>query len=265
MNAPTATRTLLGTLTTLACAAVVLSAGAQPGGNTESRAESPQPVFEWPTYGANLASHRYAPLDQINAENFKDLEIVWRLRTDFLGPRPDNLYSATPLYVDGLLYTTAGRRRAAVALDPATGEMVWMHSEREGQRGDAASRGGAGRGVSYWRSEDGADRRIIYVTPGYRMVALDARTGVPVTSFGDDGVVDLKLDFDQEIDLVDSDVGLNATPLVVGDVVVVGAAHRPAGGAEATWDVRGYVRGYDVRTGKRLWTFHTIPLRGEFG
>jgi len=220
---------------------------------------------EWPTYGGNLASHRYSPLDQINAENFKDLEIAWRLRTDFLGPRPDTLYSATPLYVNGLLYTTAGQRRAAIALDPATGELIWMHREDEGARGDAAARQGAGRGVSYWASPDGADRRIVYVTPGYRMLALDADTGLPIESFGDDGVVDLKLDFDQEIDPIDSNVGLNATPLIVNDVIVVGAAHRPAGSMDSTWNVRGYVRGYDVRTGERLWTFHTIPLRGEFG
>ncbi|MDX1563725.1 MAG: PQQ-binding-like beta-propeller repeat protein, partial [Gammaproteobacteria bacterium] len=221
--------------------------------------------LQWPTYGGNLASHRYAPLDQIDASNFKNLQIAWRLRTDFLGPRPDTLYSATPLYVDGVLYTTAGQRRAAVALDPATGEMIWMHSENEGARGEAAPRQGAGRGVSYWQSSDGADRRIVYVTPGYRMLALDASTGVPIDSFGDDGVVDLKLDFDQQIDLVDSDVGLNATPLIVGDVIVVGAAHRPGGSMTSTWDARGYVRGFDVRTGERLWTFHTIPLPGEFG
>jgi quinoprotein glucose dehydrogenase len=194
---------------------------------------------QWPTYGGNLASHRYSPLDQINAENFRHLEIAWRLRTDFLGPRPDPLYSATPLYVNGVLYTTAGRRRAAVALDPATGEMIWMHSENEGARGDAAARQGAGRGLAYWTSPDGADQRIVYVTPGYRMLALDAKTGDPVTSFGMDGVVDLKLDFDQEIDLVDSNIGLNATPLIVGDVIVVGAAHRPAGSMTSTWDTRG--------------------------
>ena len=220
---------------------------------------------EWPTYGGNLASHRHAPLDQIDAENFKDLEVAWRLRTDFLGPRPDTLYSATPLYVNGVLFTTAGQRRAVIALDPASGEMLWMHREDEGARGEAAVRQGAGRGVSYWASSDGSDRRIVYVTPGYRMLALDATNGAPVESFGDKGVVDLKLDFDQEIDPIDSNVGLNATPLIVGDVIVVGAAHRPAGAMDSTWDVRGYVRGYDVRTGKRLWTFHTIPRRGEFG
>jgi len=220
---------------------------------------------QWPTYGGNLASQRYSALDQINKDNFKDLQIAWRLSTDFLGPRPDTLYSATPLYVNDTLYTTAGTRRAVVALDPATGEMRWMYREDEGARGTAGARQGAGRGLSWWSSADGSDQRIIYVTPGYRMLALDARTGLPVPSFGDNGVVDLKQNFDQQVDLDGGNIGLNSTPLVVGDVVVVGAAHRPAGSADSTWDVRGYVRGYDARTGERLWIFHTIPLPNEFG
>jgi quinoprotein glucose dehydrogenase len=228
-------------------------------------AETVRLDHQWPTYGGNLASQRYSPLDQIDKNNFKDLRIAWRLRTDFLGPRPDTLYSATPLYVNGTLYVTAGMRRAVVALDPATGEMLWMYREDEGGRGNAGARQGAGRGVAWWSSPDGAEQRILYVTPGYRMIALDAKTGAPVTSFGDRGVVDLKENFDQTIDRDGGNIGLNATPLVVGDVVVVGAAHRPAGNPDATWDVRGHVRGFDVRTGKRLWIFHTVPQRGEFG
>jgi quinoprotein glucose dehydrogenase len=227
-----------------------------PAGQTE---------HQWPTYGGNLASQRYSPLDQIHKDNFKDLRIAWRLRTDFLGARPDTLYSATPLYMNDTLYTTAGTRRAVVALDPATGEMLWMHREDEGARGAAAARQGAGRGVAWWSSRDGAEQRIVYVTPGYRMVALDARTGARVASFGENGVVDLKQNFDQEVDLDGGNIGLNATPLVIGDVIVVGAAHRPAGSPESTWDVRGSVRGFDARTGRRLWIFHTVPLRGEFG
>lgn len=220
---------------------------------------------EWPTYGGNLASQRYSALDQINKDNFKDLQIAWRLNTDFLGPRPDTLYSSTPLYVNNMLYTTAGTRRAVVALDAATGEMRWMNSEDEGVRGPAGARQGAGRGLSWWSNADGSDQRILYVTPGYRMIALDADTGIPVESFGDNGVVDLKQNFDQEVDPDGGNIGLNATPLVVGDVIVVGAAHRPAGSPESTWDVRGYVRGFDVRTGERLWIFHTIPLANEPG
>src|SRR5687767_7747477 len=84
------------------------------------------PSTEWTTYGSNLASHRYSPADQITKENFNKLEIAWRLKTDFLGPRPDTLYSATPLLVGQTLYTTAGMRRAVIALNPTTGEMLWM-------------------------------------------------------------------------------------------------------------------------------------------
>lgn len=223
------------------------------------------PAGEWTTYGGNLASQRYAALDQINQDNFKDLQIAWRLSTNGLGPRPDTLYPATPLYVNGMLYTTAGTARTVVALDPATGEVKWTHSEDEGVRGTAGARQGAGRGLSWWSSADGSDERIIYVTPGYRMIALDAKTGAPVPTFGTKGVVDLKLNFDQQIDPDGGNIGLNATPLVVGDVVVVGAAHRPAGSPESRWDVRGHVRGFDARTGERLWIFHTIPQADEFG
>ncbi|HWL63463.1 MAG TPA: PQQ-binding-like beta-propeller repeat protein [Steroidobacteraceae bacterium] len=223
------------------------------------------PDTNWTTYGGNLASQRYSPADQITKDNFNQLEMVWRLKTDFLGPRPDTLYSATPLLVDRTLYTTAGTRRAAVALNAVTGEMLWMHTEDEGQRGLNAPRNGAGRGVAYWASADGRDKRVIYVTPGYRMLALDAKTGVPVPTFGKNGAVDLKLEADQEADLESAELGLNATPLVVGDVIVVGASHRPGGAPRTMRNARGMVRGYDARTGKRLWIFNTIPRRGEFG
>jgi quinoprotein glucose dehydrogenase len=236
-------------------------------GGVNARGQSAKPVaaVEWKTYGGDLASTRYSPLDQINKDNFSKLQIAWRLDTDLFGPRPDTLYSATPLVVGGVLYTTAGTRRAVVALNAATGELLWMHAEDEGARGSNAARSGAGRGVSYWASADGSDQRIVYVTPGYRMIALNAKTGVPIPTFGQNGVVDLKLENDQELDLVTADLGLNATPLVAGDVVVVGAAQRFSGVPKTMNNARGYVRGYDVKTGKRLWIFHTVPRRGEFG
>jgi quinoprotein glucose dehydrogenase len=252
----------------LAAAASVIALSQGRGGARQAGGGSAagNPVGpNWATYGGNLASHRYSPLDQINKDNFRTLRIAWRLKTDFLGPTPDNLYSATPLYVNGVLYTTAGTRRAAIALNPGTGEMLWMHSEDEGPRGDAAPRRGAGRGLAYWSSADGSDQRILYITPGYRMIALSARTGELVRSFGKDGVVDLKLDNDQEYDLTTAAVGLNATPLVAGDVVVVGAAHFAAGSPNTRPTAKGFVRGFDVKTGKRLWIFHTIPVKGEFG
>lgn len=222
-------------------------------------------MVEWKTYSGDLASMRYSSLDQINKDNFSKLQVAWRLNTDAFGPRPDFLYSATPLMVGGVLYTTAGTRRAVVALNGATGELLWMHTEDEGVRGQNAPRTGAGRGVSYWSSADGSDRRIIYVTPGYLMIALNARTGVPIATFGKNGVVDLKLDDDQELDPVTAELGLNATPLVAGDVVVVGAAHRAGHVPPTMHNAKGYVRGFDAKTGKRLWIFHTIPKPGEFG
>jgi quinoprotein glucose dehydrogenase len=221
---------------------------------------------DWTTYGGNLESHRYSPLDQINADNFSDLQVAWRFNTNNLGPNADRLYSATPLMVNGVVYSTAGTSRSIVALNPGTGQMLWMYQIDEGPRGQFAPRRGAGRGLSYWESPDGSDKRIVFVTPGYQMIALDAATGRPVETFGNNGIVDLKLEDDQDLDLEQSVVGLNATPLIADDVVVVGAAHAAAGNAQrSTPSAVGYVRGFDVRTGKRLWIFHTIPLKGEFG
>ena len=235
------------------------------GVNAGAAADKPAAAVEWKTYGGDLASTRYAPLDQINKDNFSTLRVAWRLNTDAFGPRPDSLYSATPLMVGGVLFTTAGTRRAVVALNAATGELLWMHAEDEGIRGQNAARSGAGRGVTYWSSADGSDQRIIYVTPGYRMIALNAKTGVPIATFGKSGVVDLKLENDQQLDLVTADLGLNATPLVAGDVVVVGSAQRFSGAPPTMNNAKGYVRGFDVKTGRRLWIFHTVPKPGEFG
>ena len=218
---------------------------------------------EWSTYGADLGNTRYSPLDQITAANFNTLEVAWRFKTDHLGPRPEFNLESTPLMVNGRLFSTGGTRRAVFALSATTGEMLWMHSEQEGARGQAAPRQLSGRGLSYWT--DGREERILYVTPGYRLVALDAKTGELVHAFGTNGVVDLKQDFDQQIDLTSAPVGLHATPLIANDVVVVGAAFETGANPKSRENVKGYVRGYDVRTGKRLWIFHTIPRPGEFG
>jgi quinoprotein glucose dehydrogenase len=219
--------------------------------------------WEWRTYGADLANTRYAPLDQIDASNFDKLQVAWRFKTDNLGPRPETNFQATPLMVGGVLYATAGSRRAVVAIDAATGEMLWMHAENEGKRADAAARLLSGRGVAYW--SDGGDARILYVTQGYRLVALDAKTGTRVPSFGRDGIVDLKLDDDQQMDLETGEIGWQAAPVVAGDTVIIGAAHKEGSVPKSRRNEKGYVRGFDVRTGKRRWIFHTIPQRGEFG
>ena len=218
---------------------------------------------EWRTYGADLGHTRYSGLDQIGAANFDRLEVAWRFRTDNLGPRPEYQFEGTPLMAKGVVYSTAGTRRAVVALDAATGELLWTFGEHEGPRGDAAPRQLSGRGLAYWT--DGKEERILYVTPGYRLVALNAKNGAPVSSFGVSGVVDLKRDDDQEIDLVTGEVGLHSTPIVAKDTVIIGAAHKSGGVPKSMKNVKGYVRGFDVRTGKRLWIFHTIPKPGEYG
>jgi len=222
------------------------------------------PDTEWRHYAADLANTRYAPLDQINASNFNTLEVAWRFKADNLGPRREFQYEGTPLVVKGRMYVTAGSRRAVVCLDPATGEMKWMYSLDEGERGRNAPRQYSGRGVSWW-SDDKGDDRILYVTPGYRLIALDANSGAPIKSFGENGIVDLKKDADQEIDLEKGAIGLHATPLVARNTVVVGAAFLGGSVPAKRGGIKGYVRGFDARTGTRRWIFHTVPRKGEFG
>ena len=192
----------------------------------KTQAQSGGDISEWPTYGADLANTRYRPFDQIDATNFNKLEVAWTFKTDNLGPRPEYMLEGTPLMVGGVLYTTAGTRRAVVALDAATGELLWMHSENEGARGAASPRRISGRGLAYWSS--GSESRIFYVTIGYQLIALDAKTGIPVQGFGENGIVDLKQGVQfgagEQIDLVKGEIGLNATPVVAKDEVIVGSA-----------------------------------------
>ena len=218
---------------------------------------------EWRSYGADLGNTHYSPLSQIDADNFKNLEVAWRFHTENLGPRPEFNLESTPLMVNGILYSTAGSRRDVVALDAATGELLWVHSEQEGPRATVAPRRLSGRGLAYWT--DGREERILYVTPGYRLIALNAKTGFVIPNFGTNGSVDLKLDDDQVIDLMNDEIGLHAAPVVAGDTVIVGAAHKAGDIPKSKRNVKGFVRGFDVRTGKRLWIFHTVPKPGEFG
>src|SRR5207237_2446936 len=147
---------------------------------------------DWTHYTADVRGTKYMPLDQINSANFNKMEVAWRFRTDNLGTRPEFKLEGTPLMVGGRLYTTGGTRRAVVALDATTGEMLWMHQEHEGPRAVASPRQLSGRGVAYW--SDGRDERILYVTAGYRLVSLDAETGRPIKSFAANGIPELKKD-----------------------------------------------------------------------
>jgi quinoprotein glucose dehydrogenase len=241
------------------CVAAILAALLTAGPLGQSGA----PRGEWPTYGGDLGHTRYAALDQISAANFNDLEVAWRFKTDNLGPRPEFNLQSTPLMVRGRLYSTGGTRRAVVALDAGTGELLWVHSEDEGARGAASPRQLSGRGLAYW--SDGKEERILYVTPGYRLIALDARTGNPIAGFGRGGAIDLKADLDPAMDLTSAPIGLHATPIVAGNVVIVGAAFETGANPKSRRNIKGAVRGFDVRTGKRLWMFKTIPEPGEVG
>src|SRR5262249_53688590 len=136
---------------------------------------------EWRTYGGDLGNTGYSPLDQIDATNFNKLELAWRFKADSLGPTKEYTLQSTPLMVDGVVYSTAGSRRDVVALDAASGELLWVHRLDEGERGKAAPRQLSGRGLAFWKS--GNDARIIYVTPGYELVAPDARPCLPLAGF----------------------------------------------------------------------------------
>jgi len=271
---------LKAVLTTVTLAGAALAA-------TRAAQRAPAPPgpanVEWRAYAGDLRHQHYSPLDQIDASNFSSLDVAWRFKTDSLGPRPEYKLEGTPLEINGVLYTTAGTRRAVVALDAATGELRWVHAEHEGARAAASPRQLSGRGVAYWtdgrdpstgsgspRAESRGDQRILYVTTGYRLVALDAKTGSRVPTFGKDGIVDLKegavYGKGQPIDLVTGEIGVHSTPSVTRDgVVIVGSAFLEGGTPKTHNNTKGLVRGFDVRTGRRLWTFNTIPRPGEFG
>jgi quinoprotein glucose dehydrogenase len=258
---------------------------------------------EWRVWGADAWSTRYSPLDQINASNFDSLEIAWQWPAAAFGA--DEYYRTTPLYANGRLFTVATTRRVALAIDPATGETLWMWRLDEGIRWQKAPRQFAGRGLTYWT--DGREERVIVVTPGYHMASLDARTGIPDPKFGNHGVVDLMdglglplvpLAVDDTGSLVISDaapyrrarpgekwdpvtrtgadgtIGIdpvygqiaNSSPaIMVNDVIVVGNSSIHGYYPIRVRNLPGFIRGFDVRTGKHLWTFNLVPQPGEFG
>ncbi len=255
---PSRTTRLLKFLPHLSGAAAFLLLLANPALTQQGAANG-----NWTSYGGDTANTRYSPLSQIDASNFSKLEVAWTFSTANLGPVAETNLESTPLVVDGVFYSTAGDRRDVIALNAATGELLWIHREDEGRRAEVAPRRLSGRGLAYWA--DGEDKRIVYFTPGYRMIELDARTGNRIPTFGVDGVVDLKEEDDQQIDPLSSEIGIHATPVIGRNTIVVGAAHKPGGVPTSKTNVKGYVRGYDVRTGKRKWIFHTIPKPGEFG
>ena len=218
---------------------------------------------EWRVYGGENGSTHYSPLDQINRDNIKDLKIAWAWKSDSLVPIPQPGSETTPIMVNGVLYFTMDQRRFVIAADAATGETLWIYRPNEGERFDRAPRK-IHRGVAYWTDGRG-DERILFATPGFQLIALNAKTGIPVPGFGKDGIVDLfnELDYDYKGTPIGK-IG-NSSPVVVShDMVIVGPALTPGGRVNKT-NVKGDVMAFDVRTGKKKWVFHTIPRKGEPG
>ena len=225
---------------------------------------------EWRYWGADAASTRYSPLDQIDASNFEDLEVAWIWRADNYSPSRGEMLRATPIYVDGTLYSVAGSRRTAVAIDPATGETLWTFREPTTKRWEDSMRKNYGKGVAY-AEVDG--RPMIYlVTPAFFMHALDPATGRKIPSFGKGGTVDLLGDLGRwdhhPTEGIPFEVGYitnSSPPIVVNGVVVVGNSHEQGYYQYLKENVPGNILAYDAGTGEHLWTFNVIPQEGEFG
>ncbi|MGD8599909.1 MAG: PQQ-binding-like beta-propeller repeat protein [Gemmatimonadota bacterium] len=247
------------------------------GGRAEAQ-ERANPEGEWRYWGADAWSTRYSPLDQIDRNNFEDLEIAWTWRGDNFGPSVDYINRATPIYAAGRLFTVAGRRRTAVAIDPATGETLWTFREPQTRRWERSSRQNYGKGVAY-AEVDG--RGVVYlVTPAFFLHALDAATGrplegfgapVPLEGFADHGTVDMLADLGHPYDPdggIPAELGYvtnTSPPIVVNGVVIVGNSNLTGRLDPRRENVPGDVLAYDARTGEHLWTFNVIPRPGEFG
>ena len=252
----------------LAFVGLVAAAAAWPltfqgqGQNAPAAPAGPQTV-EWRAYGSVEGSTRYSPLDQVTRDNVKNLRVAWTWRFDNYGTTTETITTeTTPIMVNGVLYFTAGPRRTVVAANAGTGETLWTWRPNEGARFDQAPRK-VHRGVAYWT--DGKDERIVVVTPGFQLVSLDAKTGDPVARFGQSGIVDLFTHLDNAggLDPIGK-IGNSSPPVISNDVIVIGPALTPGGRVNRA-NVKGDVMAFDVRTGKKLWTFHTIPRKGEPG
>jgi quinoprotein glucose dehydrogenase len=218
---------------------------------------------EWRIYGGDTGSTRYAPLDQINRDNVKNLRVAWIWRSENFGTGLEYKSETTPLMVNGVLYFPVGNRRSIVAADAGTGETLWVWRIDEGSRLNGVRRNN--RGVAYWT--DGREERIITVTPGYQLVALNAKTGQQIPTFGKDGIVDLTLQVEKDANY-NTDIGhlMNTSPPMVShDVVVIPTSLENARAPKSMKYPKGDIMAFDVRTGKKLWSFHTVPRPGEFG
>ena len=240
---------------------------------------SAQDTVEWLTLGSDYAHTRSTPANQIQRNNFQQLEVAWTwdgASFQALSGR------STPSYVNGKLYTVAGERRHVVAMDAATGETLWSWREPHTFRHEYSMRKDYGKGVAY-AEVDG--KGVIYIiSPGFFLTALDADTGAPLAGFGEQvplpgfpetGVVDLQkniaehmgYDFDPYygIPLSEGYITSSAPPIVVNGVVVVGNSAEQGYNQTRIENIPGDILAFDARTGEFRWRFHVIPEPGEFG
>ena len=263
-----------------AAVAIAAAVGVSTSLAGQTAAGGPQAETEWRFFGSDAGATRYSPANQITANNVRDLRVAWRWSARNFGPRPAVSMQVSPLIVDGVMYTTAGANRDVVAIDAGTGQQLW-HWRPTGELTrwfdiiDPLSRT-SGRGLSYWT--DGAgDERIFVVMDSYMLVALNAKTGQPVASFGTNGVVDMAANFrwnERPGMAHEGRVSNTSPPAIVGNVLIAsismhtGAApNLPGASINEQWpmNVPGDIVGYDTKTGKVLWRFNTIPKPGEPG
>ena len=258
MSAPRRSHIFLGVLVVVAALPLT--------GRTQNNPATPPaagPTVEWKAYAGDERTDRYSPLDQITPQNVKNLQVAWTWRFDNYGTATETITTeTTPLMVNGVLYFTAGPRRNVIAANAATGETLWTYRPDEGVRFDQAPRK-VHRGVAYWSDGRGGGR-IFTSTPGFNLIALDAKTGQLVDNFGENGIVDMMRQLDDKTQDPIGKIGNSSPPVVVNDVVVIGPASIPGGRVNKA-NIKLDVMAFDVRTGKKVWTFHTIPRKGEFG
>jgi len=204
----------------------------------------------WAVYKADAASSSYSPLRQINKENVQALQLAWTFNPDDAMPGSRSANSeCNPIVIDGVLYATSGRHRV-YAISAVTGKKIWSFDPFDGGEG-----GGVSRGVTYW--EDGDDKRILF-TGGDILFALDARTGKPIRGFGKGGTVSMNIGVRDDPNTIS--IKPTSPGIVYRDLLIIGNEVSELYGAQP-----GYVRAYNIRTGRLEWTFHTIPRPGEAG
>ena len=231
--------------------------------------------YDWVNYGNDLGHSKYAPLDQINQDTFENLQLAWiwdSVDNEAVLQRPQFVpsgFKATPITRDGVLYVSTPLGHIA-ALDAKTGEERWIFNTYTWEHGRPANNGFNHRGVTYWekKTPNGKEPRIIMSTANAFLWSIDAETGMPDPTFGNNGKVDLTIGLGRPVDR--SMIAHSAAVPIVGDTVILGSVvyDQPMFDdvpAKLTDLPPGHVRGYDLNTGEQKWIFHTIPQEGEFG